>query len=71
MEFPKNNTDLKILKIQISDFYFQSEKESNDEEYSQPRVLLDLDENSKQQQVLNHKDSNYSNNFNVIQRAGK
>lgn len=32
------------------EFIFQSENESNDEDYAHSPVLLDLDENSKQQQ---------------------
>ncbi|XP_043475343.1 achaete-scute homolog 1 [Leptopilina heterotoma] len=41
----------------------ESDKESNDEEYSQPRVLLDLDENSKHQQILQQDLSSSSSHF--------
>lgn len=49
---PKISLERQHRKIarKKDEFIFQSENESNDEDYSRSPVLLDLDENSKQQQ---------------------
>lgn len=47
---------------------FQSENESNDEDYARSPVLLDLDENSKQQQrKIANREANSPNSVSAVQ----